>query len=200
MSFLKYVVVAGATLTATVPAYATDIPFTFSDGATSYFYGRNHIGGTVTGILSGLTDNATSLPTSIMILTSPDALGFPEGTFSSFNFSGSPGITLTNGAVTGANLFANFNDGSNVGWQLRLNCTWAAACAGATGLNHLISNYDNPQNAGTGNQAGFVGASYTNAVAGVPEPATWAMMLVGFGAIGGALRRRQKVAARVQFA
>jgi hypothetical protein len=35
---------------------------------------------------------------------------------------------------------------------------------------------------------------------GVPEPATWAMMLMGFGAIGGALRRREKVAARVRFA
>ena len=34
----------------------------------------------------------------------------------------------------------------------------------------------------------------------VPEPATWAMMLVGFGAVGGALRRRQKVATRVRYA
>jgi hypothetical protein len=38
------------------------------------------------------------------------------------------------------------------------------------------------------------------AVAGVPEPATWAMMLVGFGAIGGALRGRQKATARVRYA
>jgi hypothetical protein len=28
----------------------------------------------------------------------------------------------------------------------------------------------------------------------VPEPATWAMMLVGFGAVGGAMRRRRRVA------
>ncbi|MBS0479965.1 MAG: PEP-CTERM sorting domain-containing protein [Proteobacteria bacterium] len=26
---------------------------------------------------------------------------------------------------------------------------------------------------------------------GVPEPATWAMMVVGFGAVGSALRRRK---------
>jgi len=31
----------------------------------------------------------------------------------------------------------------------------------------------------------------------VPEPATWVMMIMGFGATGGALRRRQKVASRV---
>ena len=37
------------------------------------------------------------------------------------------------------------------------------------------------------------------AVAAVPEPATWAMMIIGFGAIGGAMRRR-KVTTRVAFA
>ena len=35
---------------------------------------------------------------------------------------------------------------------------------------------------------------------GVPEPATWAMMMIGFGAMGAALRRRQKVSARIRFA
>ena len=34
----------------------------------------------------------------------------------------------------------------------------------------------------------------------VPEPATWAMMLLGFGAMGAGLRRRPKVAAKVSFA
>ena len=33
------------------------------------------------------------------------------------------------------------------------------------------------------------------AVAGVPEPQNWAMMIVGFGLMGGALRRRRNVAA-----
>lgn len=36
---------------------------------------------------------------------------------------------------------------------------------------------------------------YGIAVAGVPEPATWAMLILGFGVVGGSLRRR---AARVQ--
>lgn len=35
------------------------------------------------------------------------------------------------------------------------------------------------------------GANATKVLGAVPEPATWAMMLVGFGAIGGALRRRR---------
>ena len=40
----------------------------------------------------------------------------------------------------------------------------------------------------------------TTAVVGVPEPATWAMMLMGFGALGYALRLRPKVSTRIRFA
>ena len=34
----------------------------------------------------------------------------------------------------------------------------------------------------------------------VPEPATWALMLVGFGGVGFAMRHRRKVAVRVSYA
>lgn len=34
----------------------------------------------------------------------------------------------------------------------------------------------------------------------VPEPATWAMMLAGFGIVGGAMRRRAKIKQKVRFA
>ena len=40
----------------------------------------------------------------------------------------------------------------------------------------------------------------SRAVGAVPEPATWGMMLIGFGLIGGAMRRRTKVQRRVSFA
>ncbi len=35
---------------------------------------------------------------------------------------------------------------------------------------------------------------------GVPEPATWGLMILGFGAVGGAMRRRQSVSTKVRFA
>ena len=35
--------------------------------------------------------------------------------------------------------------------------------------------------------------------AAVPEPATWAMMLLGFGAIGFGMRRRRSDTVRVRF-
>lgn len=36
--------------------------------------------------------------------------------------------------------------------------------------------------------------------AAVPEPATWGLMILGFGAVGGAMRRRRSVTAKVHFA
>jgi hypothetical protein len=50
-------------------------------------------------------------------------------------------------------------------------------------------------NSGKSNQAfEFDNVSFTAPVAAaVPEPATWAMMLIGFGAIGAAVRRRRNV-------
>jgi hypothetical protein len=36
-------------------------------------------------------------------------------------------------------------------------------------------------------------AAWAGRVAGIPEPATWAMMLMGFGAIGYAIRRRRRL-------
>lgn len=40
----------------------------------------------------------------------------------------------------------------------------------------------------------------TGAVAAVPEPATWAMMLIGFGAMGVAMRRRRRIQGLIQTA
>lgn len=39
--------------------------------------------------------------------------------------------------------------------------------------------------------AGFFGAAIDNVSVAVPEPSTWAMMIIGFGAAGAVLRRRR---------
>lgn len=55
---------------------------------------------------------------------------------------------------------------------------------------------------GTAGQTGFDNITIGSAQAGgaVPEPATWAMMLIGFGAVGYAMRRRPRVATTVSYA
>ncbi len=40
----------------------------------------------------------------------------------------------------------------------------------------------------------------TLAIAGIPEPATWAMMIMGFGLVGGAMRSRKSVTTKVAYA
>jgi hypothetical protein len=48
----------------------------------------------------------------------------------------------------------------------------------------------------SGGNAAFSGTLSFASVAAVPEPGTWALMLLGFGAVGSSMRRQRKDAAR----
>jgi hypothetical protein len=70
----------------------------------------------------------------------------------------------------------------------------------ADGLFSRATNYGTGY-AGYGLETGFVigddpgpKIQLLNILTGVPEPATWAMMLAGFGAVGGLLRARRRLA------
>lgn len=45
-----------------------------------------------------------------------------------------------------------------------------------------------------------IGSGFAAPAGAVPEPATWAMMMLGMGAVGFAMRRRQKIITRVAYA
>jgi len=66
--------------------------------------------------------------------------------------------------------------------------TFANPQPGAIDLNNFHVRYQSINSPGLGE------SGTGNAVPGVPEPATWAMMLLGFGAVGAAMRRDKKVA------
>lgn len=113
--------------------------------------------------------------------------------FTGLNIVAAAGTTISFG-VDGVNQggYAFFNHASN------------AALSGSpqSGADNVMSEYLHD---GTG--ATYVGVFNSNGngwdkssdinvqvfadVAAVPEPATWAMMIVGFGAVGGAMRRRK---------
>jgi len=71
------------------------------------------------------------------------------------------------------------------------------------GTNTLTFNYtslSDPDHAGfqgLGDEGWGVEQVNVTGVAGVPEPATWAMMLVGFGGLGAAMRSRRRSVAAV---
>src|SRR5215831_16133670 len=79
--------------------------------------------------------------------------------------------------------------------------TWGGACGGnfpcgtKVADNSVVNTgglYASPGDQSSYVQDWAVGSQFTNYafIAGVPEPATWAMMLIGVGALGATMRRR----------
>jgi hypothetical protein len=168
-------------------------------GAATIIYNVNQtIGaGSLTGTIQ--TDGATG------------ALGQIDVTGWNLQLNGvSASLNLTNGnshvflqgsdvTATATNLFFNFSGGDqgyllfqvNFGSGAQYTCEATAntgVCAqGASVVPQTISNASAQFAAETGNQ--IIG---TAAVAGVPEPSTWAMMLLGFAGLGFAFRQSRR--------
>jgi len=97
-------------------------------------------------------------------------------------FTGPVGVTASAGSTSGT--FNNYNPaGTGNIWQsFSLNFTASSAATAIT-----IQGLQGDQYIGLDNVA-VTGSA-------VPEPATWAMMLVGFGGLGAAMRSRRKASA-----
>jgi len=132
-----------------------------------------------------------------------------------FSILGDPNVTITN--LTSGFAAINTTSGTNVSsppfgnFFTAIDCTTACGAgfgggytgtlsftvssANALSIASLVANngiYFTTDVVIANGNTGNVGA--TLATTAVPEPATWAMMVGGFGAMGFALRRRQKVA------
>jgi hypothetical protein len=98
---------------------------------------------------------------------------------------------FTNGEFSGFNFLTDFTYLGNP-YELRISGTTITVKAGANGV---ITNSTNL----IGARINFGNSSLSQVVptgtGAVPEPATWAMMLLGFGGIGIAMRRKQKAMA-----
>ncbi|MFD1786959.1 FxDxF family PEP-CTERM protein [Sphingomonas floccifaciens] len=135
------------------------------------------------------------------------ASGVTSCTFErTFTFTTPSGFTLASADIgsnyTGNNLAANIDftrvtlNGVNfttlaTGQQEFRNLLNQALTAGGTNTLFVSGT--------SGGNAAFAGTLSFAGTSAVPEPATWAMMLIGFGGVGASMRRR-KQAARVNFA
>ncbi|WP_422344099.1 PEPxxWA-CTERM sorting domain-containing protein [Parasphingorhabdus sp.] len=64
--------------------------------------------------------------------------------------------------------------------------------------NANISGFDSPTTGGYSGVSPYI--QLIGAMGAVPEPATWAFMIFGFGAVGGAMRRQRKANVKVSYA
>ena len=98
-----------------------------------------------------------------------DVAGFTPTTLSFFDKDGALlnafNVTLTSGALTDPGVYVNYGTNSTNGIG---GFSFTGAAAGNTSIDNIIAN-------------GSV----------VPEPASWAMLIAGFGLTGAAMRRRR---------
>ena len=103
-------------------------------------------------------------------------------TFDKTDSLGGDQVFFQNGNLAGVTYLGI--DGANV--QISLN----AGALSYTYSNSITGHFSQ----------GRITAALAPTTPAVPEPATWAMMLLGFGGLGYAMRRRPKVATRIRFA
>lgn len=184
---------AAAAVFVTVPASAATVTFPASSPSPAGTIVLNPAGpGEVAGFLgfdvTGTGEFLASL-TFVNPFTNAQAGGSAV-----FNFDGDT-ITFTGGDISGSGVVSTTFNASGSSIQIdRANLG-----AGLQTLN--FRGTLNPTGNGTARVGGQLSLLQT---AAVPEPATWAMFIIGFGALGFGMRRRnadvRAVKARLNFA
>ena len=168
----------GAALATVIAAPASAAQFSFDFATTSVIFGSP---------VSGMGVFITSDTPMTVGGQTAFAVTSITGTFNGSPITGPTLSTFGNYFTTGP----SFVDGSGI----RFNTTTT------TNVALFYDSNARSYRVNAINQGGssFVRAT-SNAVAAVPEPATWGLMVIGFGGLGFAMRRREKVATRVRFA
>jgi len=129
----------------------------------------------------------------------------PSGSFTSwFTFhNSSPGLysivadTSTLGATISSLMLQTSDGSTTLAQYLGLPASSATLVTGNFGAGDYRLTFSGNSGLdmnGAANPASVVTGNFTFYVQAVPEPATWALMLLGFGGIGLSLRRRRKPA------
>ena len=124
-----------------------------------------------------LDSNPVSAPSSIFSFTAPVTNGMQNG--SSFTF----GTVRFFSSIGGGGVFTEFGGPGGFGPQLFSGTTATPVFSPGT------FSFTDFRGIATGSTLTISAA----AVAAVPEPSTWAMLITGFGIVGFAMRRRRRI-------
>ena len=170
---------ASTLVIASTPVYASTLSFdfTFTDVANG--------AGVVTGIISGLMDNATSSATSVQVISTTGGFGTGE-------YVGTPTVntfTVSSGVITS---FAFLDFGSSNAAPAVSCCSLALGYSGSNGLSDFpLSIMFGEMQLGTNN------GPISFAPIGTPLPATLPLFASGLAALGLLGWRRKRKAAAI---
>jgi hypothetical protein len=147
----------------------------------------------------------TTPPITGVVSASIGRTAIPAGTFTDTYFFIVDADGLGSGSIStslsGPSTDINFTSVTINGLVVPRSPNGAVEFAGISGVPVLNGAENRLVVVGTSAGEGSYGGNLTfTPNSAVPEPATWAMMLMGFGAIGFGMRRRRKETARVRFA
>jgi hypothetical protein len=206
MKLSIFALTSAATLALAAPAGAVTV-LTFegigNNAPVGNFYAPEYIFSPATlGLIdadsggSGNFANEPSPNTVMFFLDSNNAIldvtnGFTTGFSFFYSSSTAATVTVFDGAGGTGNILAQLNLAAQgfdncTGDPSGQFCNWTAIGVSFTGTAFSIDF------GGTANQSGFDNITFGSATpGGVPEPASWAMMIGGLGLVGGAMRRRR---------
>jgi hypothetical protein len=182
-------------------AGATALTAASAANATVTLGSTGQIAGSSTSVTSSITNNA-SVPNTIAFLTSNAAAGTDTSFIDFIESYASTGVfsvttaTLPSSSVTLFNVLTGVAVGTAEPTSFTTNVPGGTATGTSYSLN-LTTNLDAntwyrfvyTTNMATVGDVSGTANFYTRAV---PEPATWALMLLGFGGMGFVLRRRRR--------
>ncbi|MCP9222460.1 PEPxxWA-CTERM sorting domain-containing protein [Erythrobacter sp. LQ02-29] len=188
----------GQTINVTASAWSV-----FMNVVTSAYLGDYANGLGVTNFLEGRGANNThtidnSFGSDFILLTFDQPVSLPYAYLSAYGDTDVTFASLSSGdtkgwngsSVSKINSLITSSDNSYGGTGSR----WAANESGGTSANWIVGALT-PRNQVT--DSFKLGAVVAQGVPGVPEPATWMMLILGFGAIGFGMRRQRSRTPRV---
>ncbi|MES3026694.1 MAG: PEPxxWA-CTERM sorting domain-containing protein [Pseudomonadota bacterium] len=138
------------------------------------------VGGVISGLIDGENLSADGL--TITVTQSPHVVMLGDYAFNFSAAAGYPSDKDTYSASNGVVTFANFIYANEMGEFL----TFGTNPIGGSFYPQLVS-----YNTGERAYNETFGVQFSAVTASVPEPASWAMMISGFGMIGATMRRRR---------